>query len=236
MDFSVRSTAIEYMDDPLLDKASYQKAYVDINRCNKLLGGNPITLKAVKKLMKTHPKESYTILDIGCGDGQMLRMLSQHINKQSVKNKLVGIDLRDDVLGLAQEASKEYDDIRFERADILKLDSSFECDIILCTLTMHHFTDQQIQKVLQHCSNLAKIGVVINDLHRSKIAYMLFKLFSIFFIRTQIAKNDGLISISKGFRRDELQNWAASLPTHQHQIRWKWAFRYLWVFSPKKPN
>ena len=52
MDFSIRSEVEEHMDNPNLDKESFRKAYLDINRCNTLLGGTNITVRAVKKLMK----------------------------------------------------------------------------------------------------------------------------------------------------------------------------------------
>ena len=78
------------------------------------------------------------------------------------------------------------------------------------------------------------MGVVINDLQRSKLAYYLFKGFSAIFIRTAMARRDGLISIGSGFTREELQDFAKDLPMVQHRIRWKWAFRYVWVMTPTK--
>ena len=60
------------------------------------------------------------------------------------------------------------------------------CDIILCTLTMHHFTDQQICTFIKTFVQLASTGVIINDLQRSKIAYRLFQLFSGIFMKSKL--------------------------------------------------
>lgn len=220
------------MDDPNLDRESYKKAYHDINRCNTLLGGANITLKAIKKLMHSHPKKSYTIFDMGCGDGYMLRKVSQEFENQDVDLKLIGIDLRDDVIAIAEEASCSFPNISFQKSDIMNLNRVQNCDILLCTLTMHHFEDDEIEKFATRFGELAKIGVIINDLQRSKLAYGLFKLFSFFFIKTQIAKEDGLISISKSFHKKELQRLADKISGLKHTIEWKWAFRYLWTMEP----
>jgi len=233
MDFSKRSRVQEHMDNPTLDQESYRKAYLDINRCNRLLGGMGITLNAIKKLIAKHPQDSYTIYDMGCGDGFMLRHIASSLQNESFNLKLVGIDLRDDVIAIAQEASLDFPEIEFRKADILTLRSFEGCDILLCTLTMHHFEEPEIDVFLKKFVDLSKLGTVINDLERSRLSYRLFKLFSFFFIKTEIAKDDGLISISKGFKKIELTQLAKPIKNAHHTISWKWAFRYLWVLEPK---
>ncbi len=234
MYFKERSEAYEHMDNPKMDKESYRKAYKDINRCNTLLGGTNITVNAVKKVIQKHPKKSYTIYDMGCGDGNMLRSIAKSLKNSNQQLNLVGIDLREDVLELAREASADYPSIQYKRQDILTLGREHQCDILLCTLTMHHFKDKEIAKFLNKFSELARLGTIINDLERSKLAYFLFKLFSIFFIKTTIAKDDGLISISKGFLKNDLYRMAKNLNHMKHSIEWKWAFRYLWIIEPLK--
>ena len=236
MDFKFRSTAIELMDDPQMDAEKYKAAYLDINRCNKLLGGYGITINAVLDLLSKAEKKSYTILDVGCGDGEMLRKLSKKLRNKGFDCQLVGIDLRDDVLGIAKDKSKFYPDISYEKQDVLTIDRHFECDLVLCTLTMHHFEDDQIDALLKKATEFAKIGIVINDLQRSKMAYWLFKFFSTVFIQTAIAKSDGLTSISKGFLKRELEAFSQKLTKVKHHIEWKWAFRYVWVMQTNQRN
>jgi 2-polyprenyl-3-methyl-5-hydroxy-6-metoxy-1,4-benzoquinol methylase len=236
MNFDNRSEELELMDDPDMDAEKYREAYIDINKCNQLLGGYGITINSVLKLIRATPKESYTIIDMGCGDGEMLRKLSKALRKEGIAVALIGIDLRDDVLEIARSKSKGYSDIEFKKQDILTLDKGIGCDILLCTLTMHHFTDEQIKIFTKKFYELASIGVVINDLERNILSYQLFKLFSFFFIKTSIAKTDGLISISKGFRKQELIDFAKNIPNVIHVIKWKWAFRYVWVMQTNRPS
>nr|WP_299345449.1 methyltransferase domain-containing protein [Allomuricauda sp.] len=229
MDFSLRSTVDEMMDNPNMEVATLKEAYQDINRCNYLLGGDKITINGVWDLVKTSKKESYTILDMGCGDGTMLRKLSDFLSKKNIQHKMWGVDLRDDVLTIAREQSPQYPHIEFKKIDILEVDSSFGCDILINTLTMHHFEEEKLEEFLGQFVKLAKVGVVINDLQRSKWAYHLFKIFSFFLIRTKVAKYDGLVSISKGFTKKELVQLSKKIPNVIHTIKWKWAFRYVWI-------
>ncbi len=236
MNLANRSEAVELMDDPNMDAKKFQEAYLDINRCNKMLGGYSITIKAVLDLLKKANKDSYIIYDMGCGDGEMLRKLAKVLKRNKIDALFVGIDLIDSVLDIARSKSKEYPNIQFKKQDILSMDATAECDVLLCTLTMHHFTNEQIDVFAKKFLQLAKIGVVINDLERNWLSYQLFKLYSLFFIKTKTAKVDGLISISKGFRKKELYDFAKNIPNVRHKIQWKWAFRYVWIMQNNRQN
>ncbi len=237
IDLSKRSEQAELMDDFRDTKQNLRLVFADINRVNTILGGSSITINAVVELMQSQPKDMYTIVDMGCGDGYMLRRLSAYCKKQNIEVRLVGIDLNAQALQLAKEFSSNYDNIEFHHQDILALKSTdFNCDIIMNTLTMHHFLDLDVITFLRKFNQLASIGVVINDLHRSRWAYYLFKVFSLIFIKTKTAKIDGLISISKGFTKSDLIQYSKSLPNSKHHIEWKWAFRYIWIMKPNQLN
>lgn len=236
-DFSKRNRDPELMDDCYVDGSTLSKVLDDLDRTNRLLGGNSITVNGVERLIQEHSQESYTIMDMGCGNGSMLREIVKLARRSGISIEAIGIDLSDQGLSIARAASTNYPEIRYLKQDILALAPyDLECDILLCTLTMHHFYNEKIPIFLQQFSKLARIGIVINDLQRSPIAYHLFKGFSTIFIRTKIAKHDGLISIQSGFTKAELKSFAKDLPSVRHEIQWKWAFRYLWIMRTQRLN
>lgn len=234
-DFSRRNRDSELMDDCGVEQNLLQEVLYDLDLANRILGGNRITIKGVEQLIREFPKESYTILDMGCGNGNMLREVVKLGRRMGVTIEAIGIDLSEKGLAIAKVASSDFPEIRYLKKDILALaPHELKCDILLCTLTMHHFYDENIPVFLEQFTKLAHIGIVINDLQRSPLAYHLFKGFSAIFIRTKIAKHDGLISIKSGFIKSELERFAKDLPSVEHDIKWKWAFRYVWVMRTQR--
>ena len=230
IDFSTRATANEMMDNPALSKERLAAVYRDIDLSNRLLGGNKITLDALDQILRQGSTKSFTIIDLGCGNGSMLRTIAKYGKENSLDLRLIGIDLNQHSLQIAREASKGHDNIHYLQADILSEEqTALSCDILLCTLTLHHFSDKEIPIFLNKFKQMVKTAVIINDLQRSRWAYYLFKLFGAIFIKTKIAKNDGLVSIRRGFIRSELIALTQNLPAISHDIRWKWAFRYIWI-------
>lgn len=234
VDFSQRSSEIEIMDTFTGTTDQMEFILKDINRVNRFLGGYQITLDAVFQMISEESKKSYTILDMGCAEGTMLRKLAMEARKREIDLKLIGIDMNAQGLELARRYSQDFPEINFIQGDILQTDfSKMEIDLVMTTLTLHHFSNAGVLQFVDRFAQLASLGVVINDLHRSPLAYYLFKAFSFFFIRTAIAKKDGLLSIRRAFKKKELQAYAAQLPDVSHRIKWKWAFRYVWILKKK---
>ncbi|WP_298539898.1 methyltransferase domain-containing protein [uncultured Aquimarina sp.] len=226
-----RSNEAELMDDPEVNEKDLGIALEDISRVNRLLGGNNITINAVlDEIKKDESTKTWVIMDLGCGDGEMLRKLADVFKENKIKVKLIGIDNNDKCLLQARKLSTSYIEIEFHDKNILTLEKGdFHCDIIICTLTLHHFGDEEIKRVLKKSLELVSEVVIINDIHRNKWSYYLFRMFSYFFIKGYIAKNDGLVSIKRGFKRKELMRFAKELKLNTYQLDWKWAFRYRWV-------
>jgi 2-polyprenyl-3-methyl-5-hydroxy-6-metoxy-1,4-benzoquinol methylase len=236
IDTSKRTNAVEIMDDFDLQGKELDKTLRDLDNINKWLGGNKITLKGVKTIVENHPKtKEIHIADVGCGNGAVLREIASWGRKNGYKLKLTGIDANTYAIEIGEKMSSGFQEIAFLPLDIFSEKfKNFRCDIMLCTLTLHHFKNQKIIELLNLFNHQSRLGVLINDLHRSKLAYRLFQAFCMVFINNEIAKKDGLISILRGFKKEELQDFAKKIPQSNHQISWKWAFRYRWIIQKEK--
>lgn len=231
-DITYRSNEAEIMDDFFIDGNELHGALDQIAGINKLLGGNAITLDGVKKLLQYHDKEiDVTIVDIGCGNGDMLRMLGDYGMQNGYTFKLIGIDANPHTIAYARQLSATYQ-IKYKCLDVFTEDFETEkYDIALCTLTLHHFDDKEISKLLQIFKNNASVGVVVNDLHRSRLAYGLFKIAGVFLGLNKMARYDGAVSILRGFRKNEIIKLGEKLGIEKQSIRWRWAFRYQWIIK-----
>lgn len=233
MDFTVRSTTPELMDNPEVDESELRLALKDIALVNKYLGGNSVTIGAIEKLLRSNPEKSvWSITDFGCGDGEVLRQIATHFKNHSQSIRFIGVDINPKSIERAKLKSSVFTNLTFRTENILDVqEDKNNCDIILCTLTMHHFSDGEILLFLRKFIKLASVAIIINDLHRSKIAYRLFQLFSGIFMKSYIAKYDGRVSIARAFKRENLETYSKKLALVKSTIRWKWAFRYLWVIK-----
>ncbi|WP_317044675.1 methyltransferase domain-containing protein [Flavobacterium cyanobacteriorum] len=233
MDTRYRTEENEIMDDFALEGEELRQALDNIAHINRLLGGNSVTLQAIKKLLKKADIDKViSIVDVGCGNGDMLRMLAGFGKKTGVQFRLTGIDANRFTINYATQLSSAHSNISYKCLDVFSPEFRQEnYDIVLCTLTLHHFKDDQVLKIISIFSENARIGVVINDLHRSRIAYSLFRIIAFVFNMNAMAREDGLTSILRGFTKKELQKFAVRLSLKDSTIRWKWAFRYQWIIS-----
>ncbi|MBS7231636.1 methyltransferase domain-containing protein [Flavobacterium psychroterrae] len=230
-----RTQETEIMDDFSLEGNELQDALDKIASINQLLGGNKLTLHGIKTLLnKTDDEKTIVIADIGCGNGDMLRMLANYGQKNNLNFKLIGVDANDFTINYARKLSTQYANIEYICVDIFSKDFTLiKYDIVLCTLTLHHFTNEEILNIITIFNNNATFGIVINDLHRSKLAYRLFKMIGIIFNLNRMSREDGLVSILRGFKKNELESFSKKLNFKNYTINWKWAFRYQWIIAKK---
>jgi 2-polyprenyl-3-methyl-5-hydroxy-6-metoxy-1,4-benzoquinol methylase len=233
IDTKHRTDKAELMDDFSMEGELLGEALDKIARINQLLGGNRLTLSGVKTLLKNITNENeITIVDVGCGNGDMLRILADYALKNDLNLKLIGVDANLFTVNYAANLSINYPNISYRCENIFdKAFQEMKYDIVLCTLTLHHFENEAILKIMNRfCAN-AKIGIVINDLHRSWLAYRLFQLVCLVFRLNTLSREDGLTSILRGFKNKELIGFSNKLNLKSYTIRWKWAFRYQWIIS-----
>lgn len=228
---SRRSEATEIMDNFSMEGEILRDALDKIAGINRLLGGNKISIQGVNALLRGRKeREEIRILDVGCGNGDMLRTLADFAIKKQFKFHLTGIDANSFTIGYARQLSENYENIHFKCADIFEeIHSENNYDLILCTLTLHHFKDEEILKLISSFKEKSRLGIVINDLQRSVIPYYLFTALCFVFRLNKMSKQDGLVSILRGFKKADLQQYSKQLNLKNTTIRWKWAFRYLWI-------
>ncbi|MGY8943594.1 MAG: methyltransferase domain-containing protein [Flavobacteriales bacterium] len=235
MDFFIstknRTDKEELMDDFSIGGDLLRDTLDKLENINRWLGGNLMTVKALKKVLKNHPKEQELIIaDIGCGHGDILRDVAKFGRKNGYKMKLIGMDANPTAIAYANELSTEFPELSFKTEDIFsEAFKNRKFDVVLATLFLHHFKEAQLVSFLGNTLKQTKIGIVVNDLHRHKLAYYLFMLLSVF-IKNNMIIEDGLTSVLRGFKRNELVHISNKLKV-KPQISWKWAFRFQWILK-----
>jgi len=225
----VRSDQFEIMDDMTMSGPELRRTLDLLASINLWLGGNALTLDGIEKMVGAPSKEKpIRIVDLGCGNGDMLRKLHSFGKKMGYHFDLLGIDANPASVAYATKLSAGMDNLKFSTINIFSQEfREMEYDIAIATLFMHHFSDEEITELISGIEKKSRIGVLVNDLHRSELAYALFWVISLFF-GNQVARNDGLVSIRKAFKRKDLEKYAKEV-NGKSSINWRWAFRYQWI-------
>lgn len=232
IDTSQRSDAPEIMDDFQMEGELLRDALDKIANINQLLGGNQLSIQGLEVLLQNiDQQQPIRILDLGCGNGDMLRKLAQYAKKHHRIFQLEGVDANQFTIGYAEKLSESYPNITYRCADIFKDTEQPNYDVILCTLTLHHFKDEAIITLIKQLCKQAQLGIVINDLHRSSLAYYLFKLVCFVFRLNRMSREDGLVSILRGFKKTDFLKYTGAAGITNYTLRWKWAFRYQWIIK-----
>ena len=231
IDTTNRSTKIEIMDDLDMSGETLINSLDQLANINKWLGGNKTTIDSLKTILKTNPKDNIiSIVDLGCGNGDMLRKVAHFGRKNGYKFDLLGIDANQATIDYAIQLSANFPEITYKKEDVLSKEfATYTYDIAMCTLFLHHFEDPIALDFIQTLLKNAKIGVVINDLHRHWLAYYLFKLLTSV-VGNEMTREDGLTSILKAFKRQDLDRFSKKL-NFKSTITWRWAFRYQWIIN-----
>ena len=235
MDFFIstkkRTDKEELMDDFSIGGDLLRDTLDKLENINRWLGGNAMTVKSLKKVLKNHPKEQeLTIADIGCGHGDILRDVAKFGRKNGYKMRLIGMDANPTAIAYAKKLSTEFSELSFITEDIFSKEFKERTfDVVLATLFLHHFKEDPLVSFLENTLRQTKIAILVNDLHRHTLAYYLFMLLSVF-IKNKMIIEDGLTSVLRGFKRKDLVKISQRIQV-KSQISWKWAFRFQWIIQ-----
>ena len=194
-----RNQEKEIMDDFSYGGEDVEDALKTIARINQNLGGNHLTINGLKNILKNFNRNNMLkICDVGCGNGDMLREIAKFGQKNNYNFELLGIDANPFTIELAKKLSQNFPNITYICENILdKNKINQDLDITLFTLFLHHFEENELEKIIKKYLNKSKIGIIINDLERSIFAYRLFQLLCFVFRVKDLPKKDGLLSILK---------------------------------------
>lgn len=225
--FSKRSIQNELIDSENIPGELFHKNLRELDFLNRNFGGHAISLFGLKKLVN-FKREKYTIADLGCGSGDILKYFADWLRKNKIGADLVGVDKNPYAIKYLNSHCSNYPEITGIHSDYTTfLTNSPPVDIIHCSLFCHHLNDKEFTDLLRQLKSFSKFGFIINDLQRSKWAYFAVKLFTILLNGSSLSKNDGPVSVLRGFTLPELHSFMERAGIHQYRIFKKWAFRFL---------
>lgn len=227
-DFSKRSSAEEIMDDLHCSGEVLHQTLWELENINYLLGGNQVTLNGLNQLLEDVPlSKDLHIVDLGCGGGDILKLIRRLLDLKKFTGTLTGIDANPNVIKFATNNTPTSYRIQYESLNIFSEDfRARKFDIVTGTLFFHHFTTEQLVAFFKQLKNQASVGLIINDIHRHWFSYYSIKWLTQIFSRSRMVRHDAPLSVLRAFSKDELQGILEQSGIINFRIKWRWAFRW----------
>jgi len=223
------SDLVEWMDRPDCDQEKLFNTYRQFYTINKLLSGwSRLFDLYLKPIIKANDG-SATILDIGCGGGDILKHLDKLCRKEGFNVQLTGAD-PDPRAKEFFEMNLHNKEIQFKQKTSRQLvEEGARFDIVISNHLLHHLTNNEVNSLCRDSEKLAKQLVLFNDIERSDVGYGLFAATTPLIFRNSFISADGKISIRRSFRKDELQD----LLPDGWRVKRKFPFRLLAVHQKR---
>jgi ubiquinone/menaquinone biosynthesis C-methylase UbiE len=219
------------MDDPRISVQEMKGTLREIDLVNRFLGGWSASLWLLRRVMAgmKEPAE-ISLLDLGAGSGGSARAMMRWGRRRGCKVRITLADIHPAVCKIAQRQNGSAPVVR---ADALKLpfqDRSF--DFAHASLFLHHFSNEEIHRILREMKRVARRGVLINDLERHSIALGAIEFLTKLFARSRLVRHDAPLSVRRGFRLPEVETWRLWVGFEGLRIRRRFPFRILvWDFA-----
>ncbi len=215
------------MDQPDCDKELLFNTYQQFSTINRLISGwQRIYKHHIRPLLKDSTKH-YSLLDIGCGGGDIIMLLARLAKKDGMKLQITGIEPDERAIEFLSNHKwpENISLIKTTSKDLVQRNRSF--DIVISNHLMHHLKKPELRMICKEAKKLANQKIVFSDIERSDIGYAAFKLAATPLFRNSFIVEDGLTSIKRSFRKDELLN---TLP-NGWKVQRQFPFRLLAIYE-----
>lgn len=200
-----RRRGIEILDDPSHDPALAVRSLRDVAKANLLFGGRHAVLREIKRLVRAQRGASQpaalSLLDIGTGLGDIPAAAARVAAAAGIQLDTIGLELAPALATAAQPACTHA--IAGDALYLPFLDASV--DFVTCSQVLHHFEGSDAEALLRECTRVARIAVVVADLRRSWLAVGGLWMSSFALGFHPVSRNDGVVSILRGFTTVELR-------------------------------
>jgi muconolactone delta-isomerase len=194
---------------------------------NLVLGSAWPTLEGVLRLWRRAGKpRQLSIIDIGAGSGDLNRMLLAWATARRIAMRIILVDMHPQTCAAARAYYRDEPRVQVVCADLMNLGIR-SADIVTAALFAHHFESERLPAVFTAMARAARLGVVVNDLHRHPVAWVGIRVATRLLSRNPMIRNDAPLSVQRGFRGEDFELLRRTPGLSELKYVWRPFFRYL---------
>jgi 2-polyprenyl-3-methyl-5-hydroxy-6-metoxy-1,4-benzoquinol methylase len=197
---------LELMDRPQPVSTELESDLENLRELNRWFGSYALISMFLSRWIK--PGARLRIVDLATGSGDIPRLIAEYGRKIGAELQIDALDRQSATLEIAKKLSVRYPEIAFVEGNLLEWDATESYDLVLCTLALHHFSDDDAVRVLQRCRGLSRKFVLVSDLRRGWLATIGVHLLTATMFREPMTKYDGRLSAARAFSFSEMNRLA----------------------------
>ena len=216
------------MDRPQPVSAVLERDLHNLRQLNRFFGGHSLVRHFLRKWIQ--PRDNLRVLDLATGSGDLPRLITDHARHAGAHVQIDAVDQQAATLEIAKRLSVNYPEIVFRHADVFDWGEPRSYDIVLCSLALHHFSEEDAIRLLQHCRELTRRFVLISDLRRGVLTTIGVYLLTAIFFRQPMTRYDARVSAARAFSFREFRELAQRAGWQNfRQRRFRFARQAIWL-------
>lgn len=196
----------ELMDRPQPVSAELISDLRNLRQLNRFFGSYALTTHFLRRWIR--PGEQLRVLDLATGSGDIPRLVVDYARQAGAKVTVEAIDQQGSTLQIARGLSAGYSEIDLKQGDVLTFGEEGQYDLVLCSLALHHFSDESAVRLLERCRLLSRKFVLVSDLRRGWLASIGVHLLTTFIYREAMTRTDARLSAARAFSFREFRSLA----------------------------
>jgi ubiquinone/menaquinone biosynthesis C-methylase UbiE len=229
--FRKRSYQLEHIDIGDYTPEEYERCIVELQFVNRWMGDKRALRNSLLQDIRRLGLTEFSVLDVGAGSGELLRMTEAWARETYRHANLVGLELNAQSAAAMQlESPNPIKSVQGNALQLPFANNSF--DYAISSLFTHHLGDADLITVLQEMSRVAKRRIFIIDLHRHPMAYFLYTTLGKLVLHERLLREDGALSILRSFKPDEFRKLAERAGLRKVRVERSFPFRLVLIAKP----
>jgi SAM-dependent methyltransferase len=225
---SQRSRQPEIMDNPDLNPTLHVQALRGLSRINLWSRSAASLWPPLRDLARSAGSGPVRALDVATGGGDVPVRLWRQARKAGLALEVEGCDVSPVAIEHARNtAAKASAEVRFFVHDALNRPLPAEYDAVICSLFLHHLTEEEAIQFLRQLAGAARKMVLINDLARCWTGLFLAHLGTRLLTASPVVHFDGPRSVEGAFTPAEAAALAERAGLQGVRVARCWPCRYL---------
>ena len=219
---------LEMMDRPQPVSAELERDLERLRQLNRWFGSYRLVSTFIRRWVT--PGAQMRVVDLATGSGDIPRLLVDHARKIGARIQIDAVDRQAATLEIASRLSTGYAEISYHEANVLEWNDPERYDIALCSLVLHHFSDDDAVKLLRRCRELSRRFVLVSDLRRGFLLRSGVYMLTAVIFREPMTRFDARLSAERAFSCGEMRELAIQAGWENfHRKKFRFARQAIWL-------